>query len=528
MGESNIFENEFLRIFIGADGMYVESFKKGFPLDQLLSVLQQHPEIGVTSISVLRNSINAAPVPPVVFGELKEKMTIEISPNNSSATVTFNLTDTELDKNNRQNLLKELYSVLEQKGIIVGIKTECLNGELHSGVPYLIAEGTPPVDGNDAVMKTYELQEARPEVREDGRVDYYELKLINRVNVGDWLGERIEATEGVPGKSIKGEPIKPVKGKTILFSYDKNSVQEIYNNGRTILYSRFNGAVSYTNGKLSVSNHLEISGDVGLSTGNIKFDGNITIKGSVSDGFSVEATKDIEINSALGLGSVRSIVSTGGSIYIKGGISPKGKAEIKAAKNVFIKFVDNANIICGGIAHIGYYSLNSNITAKEVVMDASNGQIIGGYTKADIKVSAPIIGSDAERKTIVEVLGFNRQAMLEALEGLLHKISELKNDQQRLKQLLNSADTAKMNQYQKKDHNDMNERLYSVRDDIKNLEDERKNIAEYLKAHGEGEIAITKRVHPNSVLVIKGQTNEITSAILATTFYFQDGEVKQL
>ena len=528
MSESNIFQNEFLRIFIGNGGIYVESFKKGFPMDQLLSILQQHPEIGVTSLSVLRNSINAAPVPPVVFGELKERITIEISPGNSSATASFNLSNEELDISKRQNLLKELYSLLEQKGIIFGIKSDHLNGELHSGVPYMVAEGILPVDGTDAVIKMYELQEAKPEIREDGRVDYYELKLINRVNAGDWLGERIEATEGIPGKSIKGEPIKPIKGKTLQLIYDKNSVQEIFNNGRTILYSRFNGAVSYANGKISVSNHLEISGDVGLSTGNIKFDGYLTIKGSVGDGFSVEATKDIEINSVLGLGSVKSITSTGGSIYIKGGISPKGKAEIKAAKNVFIKFVDNANITCGGIAHIGYYSLNSNIHAKEVVLDASNGQIIGGYIKADIRISAPIIGSEIERKTVVEVSGFNRQAMLEALEGLLRKISEFKTEQQRLKQLVSTADTSKMNQFQKKEYNDMNERLYSIREDIKNLEDERKNIAEYLKAHGEGEIAVTKRVHPNSTLIIKGQINEITSTALAATFYFQDGEVKQL
>lgn len=528
MSESNIIQNEFLRIFIGSDGIYVESFKKGFPLEQLLSILQQHPEIGVTSLSVLRSSINAAPVPPVAFGELKERISIELSPGNSSATATFNLPKEELETSKRPDLIKELYSLLEQKGVIFGIKTDHLYGELRSGVPYQVAEGIPPVDGKDAIMKMYELQESKPEVREDGRVDYYELKLINRVNVGDWLGERIEATEGIPGKSVKGEAIKPVKGKTIQFSFDKNSVQEIYNNGRTILYSRFNGAVSYANGKISVSNHLEISGDVGLSTGNIKFDGYLTIKGSVCDGFSVEATKDIEINSPLGLGSVKSIVSTGGSIYIKGGISPKGKAEIRAAKNVFIKFVDNADITCGGIAHIGYYSLNSNITAKEVVLDASNGQIIGGCTRADIKVSAPIIGSEIERKTVVEVTGFNRQAMLEALEGLLRKISELKTEQQRLKQLVSTADTTKMNQFQKKDYNDMNERLYSIREDIKNLEDERKNIAEYLKAHGEGEIAAAKRLHPNSTLIIKGMVNEITSTTLATTFYFHDGEVKQL
>lgn len=528
MSESNIFQNEFLRIFIGSEGIYVETFKKGFPMDQLLSILSQHPEIGVTSLSVLRNSINAAPIPPVVFGELRERITLDMAPDNFSATATFNLSKEDLDPDKRQGIMKELHTLLEQKGIVFGIKNDFFTDELHSGIPYSVAEGIRPVDGNDAVIKMYEMQDAKPEVRDDGRVDFYELKLINRVNAGDWLGERVEATDGIPGRSVKGELLKPVRGKTLQFAYDKNSVQEVYHNGRTVLYSRFNGAVSYINGKISVSNHLEISGDVGLSTGNIKFDGYLTIKGSVGDGFSVEATKDIEINSTLGLGSIKSVISSSGSIYIKGGISPKNKAEIRAAKNVFIKFVDNANITCGGIAHIGYYSLNSNIRAKEVVLDASNGQIIGGNIKADIKISAPIIGSEIERKTVVEVSGFNRPAMLEKLEGLLRKISELKSEQQRLKQLVSSADTSKMDPVRKKEYNDASERIFFIRDDIKNLEDERKNIAEYLKAHGEGEIAAAKRIHPNSTLIIKGQINEVTSTTLAATYYFQDGAVKQL
>jgi len=46
----------------------------------------------------------------------------------------------------------------------------------------------------------YELEEPRPEIREDGKANYYELKLINKVKAGDWLGERIDATEGFPGK----------------------------------------------------------------------------------------------------------------------------------------------------------------------------------------------------------------------------------------------------------------------------------------------------------------------------------------
>lgn len=529
MSESDIIRNEFLRIFTDSGTVYMETYKKGFPLEQLSSMLSQHPEIGVTSLSGMRNAITFAPRNADKIGELKDRILVDITEYDTKANIIYNISKDELDIKNREAIIKETLAILNLKGIVFGINKDVLNGEIESGKSYVIAQGMQPINGSDAVVTMYKMHETTPEVRDDGRVDFYELKLINRVIAGDWLGERIEATEGFPGHTVKGTVIKPVKGKILPLNYDKNSIQEIFDNKKTTLYARINGAVNYSNGRISISNHLEIDGDVGISTGNIKFDGYLTVKGTVCDGFSVEVTKDLEINSPLGLGSVKSLVSTGGNVYIKGGISPKSRVEIKAAKNVFIKFVDNANITCDGIAHIGYYSINSNIEAKEIVFDASNGQIIGGYTKAAIRILAPIIGSEIERKTTVEVTGFNRSTLLETLDGIFRKISDLKSEQQKLKMVISSFDaSATLNHFQRKSSNDANERLYCLRDEIKNLEEERKSIAGNLKTHGEGEIAATKRIHPNSTIIIKNNVMEITSTTPSITYYIQDGEVKQL
>ncbi len=528
MAGRDLFSNEYIRLFSTGDDVYVESFKRGMPQDQLPAILAAHPEIGVQSVTVLRNSINNAPREPEKFGELKERISISISEDGLTASAVFNLPPESLALDNRETVLRELYSQLSQKGIIHGIKKDVLTGEISPGKAYIIAEGTKPVDGTDSVVRMYEMQETHPEVRDDGKVDFYELKLINRVRAGDWLGERLDVIEGTPGQTVQGTVINPVKGKTIQLNYDKNSVREVTEAGKTVLYSSINGAVSYTSGKLSVSNHLEIPGDVNFNTGNIKFDGYLTIKGTVNDGFSVEAVKDVEINSASGLGSVKSIISSAGSIYIKGGILPKGRVEISAAKNVYIKFADNADIKCGGIAHIGYYCMNSTINAKEVIMDSSNGRIIGGHVRAEIKIHSPIIGSEAERKTTVEVTCFNRAATIESLNGIFHRISELKNEQQKMKVLVASAGSADtLDQYRKKEYNNAVERLYTIKEDIKQLEDERKNISEYLKAHGDGEISSMK-IYPKSTLILGSHTIEATSLLLASTYYCQDGEVKQL
>jgi Predicted polymerase, most proteins contain PALM domain, HD hydrolase domain and Zn-ribbon domain len=529
MAESIIFANEFLRIFLNAGSIYIETFKRGLPIEQLSTILAQHPEIGVTSMNALLNAINFAPRPPEKFAELREKMTANVSDDCLNATITFNMPKEALDPSNRERLKKEALAFLNEKGIVFGIKNELFDGEIINSRQYTVAEGIAPVNGQDSVVRTYQLLDAKPEVREDGSVDFYELKLINKVSTGDWLGERIEATRGTPGRSVKGALIEPIKGTTYQLNFDKNTVQEVSDSNKTTLYSKTNGAVSYLNGRISVSNHLEIDGDVGIGTGNIKFDGLLTIKGTVCDGFSVEATKDIEIKGEMGLGNVKSIISTDGNIYIKGGLSAKNRVEIKAAKNIFIKFVDNANITSNGSIHIGYYCLNSNLTAKEIVMDSSNARLIGGYIKAEIKVTSPIIGTEKEKKTIVEVTGFNRHDMLQNLDNLFRKISELKNEQQKLKMFISTNDAAKqLDNLKRKEYNIANDRLYLIRNEIKSLEEERKSIAGYLKTHGEGEIAVTGKIYPNCTLILNKTTVEISTILHAPTFFMQDGAIKQI
>jgi uncharacterized protein (DUF342 family) len=520
-----IFFDEFLKISIENNEVFIETYKKGFPMEKLATLLAQHPEIGLTNATTLRSAINTAPSKQQKIGELKERIRIEIAPSGLTAHATFNLPDEELALSAREKLVHELNTLLNQNGIIYGINSALLPEELKSGKSYTVAQGTPPIDGDDAVIKMYELMESKPEMRQDGRVNYYDLKLINRVSPGDWLGERIEATVGVPGKTVKGEVIRPSMGKSALLNYDKNSVTETSTLDKTELFSRLNGAVNYTNGKISVSSHLEINGDVGVSTGNIKFDGFLTIKGTVNDGFSVEATRDIEINSAFGLGSIKSIISSQGSIYIKGGISSKEIVEVFAARDVFIKFADNVNITCGRTAHIGYYALNSSITAKEVIFDASNGQAIGGRITAEVRVAVPMAGSEMERKTVIEVTCFNRLAYVEKLDELFRNIGNKKVEQQRLKAVSASDKTRSGNPSGADGSSD---KLFILKDEIKTLEDERKSIAGYLKTHGDGEISVTKHLFPNCSIILRGIQADIPPGTVAATFYMKDFEIKTL
>jgi uncharacterized protein (DUF342 family) len=520
--------DEYIKIYAFSNDLYIESLKSGMPVKHLNSIITSHREFQITDFNAIKDAINKAPQAPKKFGQLKEKITITISDDGLKATITYNVQKSELDFSSRETLVKESYEALNKKGITYGIKREFFFSDIEAGKTYTIAEGEASVDGKDSIIKMYELSDLKPEINEDGKANYYELKLINKVNAGDWLGERIEAKEGFPGRTVTGKSIKAAMGKNFPLNYDKNSVYEILQNGKISLYSKINGAVNYIDDKITVSNHLEIDGDVDFNTGNIKFDGYVTIKGTVADGFSVEATRDIEISSPIGIGNVKEIRSLEGSIFIRGGIVSKGQTEICAKNDIFTKFVDNATLTCGGLANIGFYCINSTINSNEVFVESSKGSIIGGYIKALTKVTSAVIGSTLEVKTIIEVTGFDRKDLTEKLESVVKRIENLKNEQQSLKKALSASSQKEMNALETKIYNKNFLRLIEIRDTIKVLELERKNLNRYLRTKGEGEITISSKIYPNCILILSNIKEYIRSCSIATSLYISEGELKQV
>jgi uncharacterized protein (DUF342 family) len=126
-----------------------------------------------------------------------------------------------------------------------------------------------------------------------------------------------------------------------------------------------------------------------------------------------------------------------------------------------------------------------------------------------------------ERKTTIEIIGFNRQSFIDRLDELFHYIGEKKVEQQKLKQQGSVPGSGSASA-------GISERLFLLKSEIRELEEERKNIAGYLKAHGDGEITVTRRIYPNCSLILRGMTAEIPSGTMAAAFCLKDGEIKLL
>lgn len=524
-----IYSSEYISILKMKDGFYIQSFRKGMTLEQFNRIILEHPEIKVTSIMAVRNALVNAPRAPELFAEKKERITVELSEDELRAFVTLCVEEKELSSSGRADLFKEVLRKLKEIGVTYGIKNNVILSKMVNNTPVLVAEGNAPVNGDDSRIRMYELKEAKPEAKEDGNVDHYELNLINRVAVGEWLGEKTDPTEGFPGKTVKGSILLPVPGKDLPLFYDRNTVREVYREGVTTLFSMANGAVHYDGEKISVSNHLEISGNIDFKTGNIDFDGFLTVKGTIEDSFSVAASKDIEILGDYGIGGVRDINSNGGSIFIKGGIAGNNRAVIRSKKNIYTKFVADATIICDGSLHIGFYCLNSNIKAKEVILDSPKGQIIGGNIEAEIRVIASTIGSTSEKRTVITVSGFDRRQLKLSLDNTVAEIETLKLQLAKAKMEVSVYSNAYgLSREQKVVYEEIRDKYFEIRDNVKQLEEERKTLSGYLRAHGEGEISILKKVYPNTTLEIKKIVKEVTIPIISTSYYVQDREMKEL
>ncbi len=526
---SLIYKNDFIEILKDGDLYYVKSNNRGFSLEKFNDILKEFPTIKITSFMTLKNVLYHAPRGPEPFGEQRERINIRISEDSLRAYMILYLNNDDLSSNNRIGLIKEIFDTLNKCGVVFGINTKILAGPLKAGIEYVIAEGFPAVNGEDAQVKMYELSNLKPQVVDSDKVNHYELNLINHVKEGDWLGERKDPTPGFPGKNVRGKEVPAIQGRNLPLLYDRISVREQYEDGKTILYSKKNGAVYYKGESIGVYDYLEIKGDIDYSTGNIDFDGFLSVKGTVEDNFSVIASNDLEILGDYGVGAVDKISSTEGNIYIKGGIAGKNKAVVRCKKNLYVKFLSDITVECEGSVYVGFYCMNSNVRAKQLIVESPRSKITGGKIDVDIQVSAAEIGNKAESRTLIRVRGFDRNAMKMEIDELLNNINENKKTITKIKQHLQvysspyQLTTEHLETYGK-----LKDEYAEVKQVIKDLEFKFRNLNEYLKTPGEGAIIAKSRIYPKVRVEIKNQCEEILKSEPMVTYYIKDNELKTM
>ena len=152
----------------------------------------------------------------------------------------------------------------------------------------------------------------KPKENEDGRVDYYDLGLIQNVSAGQVLCVLTPPTEGTPGYTVKGDIVKPKPGKPAPVVPGPNTM--LSTDGLQII-SKINGQFEFDGKKVIVNETYTLNQDVDTSTGNIKVAGNLVVRGMVTSGFKIEAGGYISVT-----GVVESATVTAGKdVSLQGG-----------------------------------------------------------------------------------------------------------------------------------------------------------------------------------------------------------------
>lgn len=293
-----------------------------------------------------------------------------------------------------------LDSALKKNGVSFGIDEELLENLPHSRDRYFrllrIAKGQPVFHGKDGYIEDFYERTVKKKFEENdrGKVDYFNLNLVQNIEKGEVICQAIPPVEGVPGRTVQGREIACRIGKAIPLPKGQNT--EISEDGEKLLAS-ISGRLEFSGNKFQVKSALEIDGNVDFSTGNINFVGDVHIRGDVSSGFSVKALGDITIDGVVEAAEVEA----GGDLIVVKGISGDLRGVIRAYHDIYAKYMESCFVHCKGNIQSDCM-VNCDVYCDgKVYVRSGRGTIIGGKIRAAQEVSSKIIGSRSESITSV-------------------------------------------------------------------------------------------------------------------------------
>jgi len=427
---------------------------------------------------------------------------------------------------------EDIKGFLRNNRVISGLNDKYLTAFEENPVyrrAYLVAEGIEPIHGKDGYIKyLFEVDpnKIKLKIKDDGKVDFKELNLIQNVIKGQPLAKKIPPEIGNNGKTIYGTPIKARDGRDVQIGLGKNVT--IAQNGE-IAVAEDSGQVLLSKGKISVETVMVIAGDVNTSTGNINGLGTVVVKGNVEDGFSVTAQGTIEVLGFVG----KSSLTSGGDIVVKQGING-GEGDdsgmIKAQKSVWASFITNATVEAGNNVVVSDGIVNSQVDANaKILCQGKRAKIVGGHVRAAEEVNAAVLGSPHGAETIIEV-GYDPKTK-EEIENLEKHQREIEEKLDKLSR--NIQGLLKQKKIMKdKFPSPKAQSLLSQKKMLNNLTVEKNNCTteierrlDYLESlKVSGKICASKTVHPGVKLFVKDAALDITNPYgNAVTFIVENG-----
>ena len=258
-----------------------------------------------------------------------------------------------------------------------------------------------------------------------GTINYRQRAAQVSVAEGQLLAKVIPPKDGRDGVNVLGRVIpaaKPQKrrirvGNNVRFDREEGA-----------FYATASGRIRWVNNLLFVDPVYDVSGSVGLETGNICHPGALTVEEDVLDDAWVETGGDIEVKGVVGGADVR----TSGNLTVRGGIIRSLGHKIEVKGSVHAKFIIDAHVEAGGDVVVEREIVNSCVSAGGRVL-MPKGRIVGGRIFAARGVDAGQVGSPASVPTEIFLAGAEAirtkqkemQDASDALDEVFHRLHDL-------------------------------------------------------------------------------------------------------
>ena len=510
----------FLKIFKETDGgqpislqeivNYLSRQKISFDLKQLNADLQGAAD----QAEFLLSTTKVFPVP--------ESMKVDVSGDGMEVKVRF-YPPSDIGKAFEK---EDIYFYLRNAKVVYGILEDVVDAYLKERrycQDYIIAKGTPPREGTDAVIdyKFETDRKIRPTLKEDGSVDFFNLNILNNCKEGDVLAVLTPEDRGEPGKDVYGAVIKPRDVKKLVLQHGLNIE---LNEERTVMTSKVNGHVSLVEGKVFVADVLEVD-NVDTSVGNINYEGNVCVKGNVCSNFSIRCSGNVEVRGVV----EAAYIEAGGNIILNRGINGMGKGKLKCKGNVIAKYMENCSVEAEGYVETEAI-LHSHVQAgTEINVVSRKGFITGGSVSATNVIRVKSLGTDMGAVTDVMV-GIN--------PNIINRFGELKKNiaeaQKNLKVMLPVLDATKKKLQagvalapdQIKNIQQLAIKSKELQQQLKSDTVEMESLQELMNSSTHAHIEITDTVYPGNTISISDASMVIKDTFKYCRFVKKNGEVK--
>jgi uncharacterized protein len=382
------------------------------------------------------------------------------------------------------------------------ILTTITNSDSNEAKPILL-EGIRPIDGENGRFewsescdpeKQYSFCDEQDEI---GRASFYDRSNVTLVAKDEIIGTLHPPTEGEPGKDVFGDSLEPKPGAEYKVEPGKNV--EFQSDGQTFV-AQCDGELKLQGTKLQVEPVITIKSDVDFSTGNIEYGGDVHINGDIKDLFEVTVGGNIDVGGTIEAAQIQ----CGGNLTVRRGISGKEKGHITVKKNLTAKYLSNVAVWVQGDAAIQSEIVNAELNVKGKIL-LERGGISGGHITAAGDIEAPVIGSPASVRTIVQaaVDPFLQQKIQELEELRVQLSTEITKLMPKAKAMLQSSGGKPGEQLKK-----LAQEIQRQKKQVEEIDKECEKLAAEMAENCTGIIIVKKLIYPGTILYI-GETMQM-------------------